>query len=279
MEPPEPTSAKFKLWRWLLLLSVITVALGGLVSWKVRSERLEFVEPIWSDSLPGHENESVTRQRRKIGEVWSLSRYRGFSLFGRGVSSDFEGRYPVFTESDALHGKLSKQLLAEVRGEEEFFSGFHRLKWWDSIRIRGDIRCRRSAIQLLFYTDFAVSLRESTSEFFESGPWESLSGHTLVNRDGEWQTLHRDELFDGKDWVEVVSKFCVADLKRQGIEDGAWTSFDYHNLTSLSLTPAGVTFYPPSANETREVLIPFEILVEHLKPDGPHRLFQRKVSE
>ncbi len=60
MEPPEPTSAKFKLCRWLLLLSVITVALGGFVWWRSRSERLHFVEPIWSDSLAGHESDATT---------------------------------------------------------------------------------------------------------------------------------------------------------------------------------------------------------------------------
>ena len=42
--PQSPT--RLKLWRWLLLLSVATVALGGFVWWKSRSERLQFVETI-----------------------------------------------------------------------------------------------------------------------------------------------------------------------------------------------------------------------------------------
>src|SRR5258706_15594350 len=100
MDPPEPSSAKFKLRRWLLLLSVITVALGGFVWWKSRSERLRFVELIWSDSLAGHENDSAaTRQRRKIGEVWSLSR----SYLGR----SFDGHYPVFMPGNEFHDEVS----------------------------------------------------------------------------------------------------------------------------------------------------------------------------
>ncbi len=283
MEPPEPTSVKFKLWRWLLLLSVTTVTLGGFVWWKSRSERLQFVEPIWSDSLAGHENDSAsTGQRRKIGEVWLIRRYSGLSLFSRGRSRDFEGRFPVFTESEALYGSLSKKLLAEMRGEEEFFIEFDppNWNWWDSIKFRGSAWSKRNAIQVLFCTDQAVSLRESDLEFNESERYESLRGCSYVNRNGEWRQLHRDELFDGKNWVEIVSAFCVVDIKRQGVVDKDWTSFDYHNLSSLSLTPAGITFYPPnSTHDPHEVLIPFERLKEYLKPNGPHRLFQSKVSE
>ena len=95
MESPPSSPAKLKLWRWLLLLSVATVSLGVFIWWKSRSERLQFVETIWLDSLAGHENDSATGQRTKVGEVLSLMHSSGLDLFGRGERFVFEERSPV----------------------------------------------------------------------------------------------------------------------------------------------------------------------------------------
>lgn len=146
MEPPEPTSAKFKLWRWLLLLSVITVALGGFVRRKSRCERLQFVEPIWSDSLARlKSNSAATGQRRKIGEIWSVTRSGGFALFGRGQSCDFAGQYPVFSLANPFQQAVSDKCFTAMHEAAALQTDFHWTEWWGWSRWWGASEIHRTA--------------------------------------------------------------------------------------------------------------------------------------
>lgn len=297
MEAPQPTSAKFKLWRWPLLLSVITVALGGLVWWKSRSERLQFVEPIWSDSLAGHENDSAaTGQRRKIGEVWSLTTSSGFTLFDRGLKRDFEGRYPVFMPANSFQRAVSEKLFAGFRESPKSWSNDWS-HWWDSVKRPSVENCEgiNVSCEVVFVSDHAVSLRQTT-DYCEGGAHLNCgsSGKNFVDHDGELHAVELNELFLDGEWQKVIADFCLTDLQRQGTSlIGAkgdqkmrmkllmiHLSQDY-----FAITPDGLRWYfspyllEPNPGKEFEVFIPFEKLAGHLRPDGPHRLFQTKVSE
>ena len=298
MEPLEPTSAKVKLWRWLLLLSVITAALGGYVWWKSRSERLEFVETIWSDSLAGHEQGSAsTGQRRKIGEIWSLTRSSGFSFFGRGRSREFEGQFPVFTPANSFQRTASEKLLTQLRDAAAELTKHDWSDYWDSIttqlpsnRARFSVSC-----EVVFVSDQAVSLRLAVSGYagivYES---YGLSGVNFMDRKGDFRRVQLDELFRDTDWESVISDFCLMDLQRQGTSLIGAKGDQKLRMTLLTthlsqdvfvISPDGLRwFFPqhmlePNSGREFEVLIPFEKLAEHLRPDGPHRLFQKNVNE
>ena len=308
MEPPELTSAKFKLWRWLLLLSVITAALGGYVWWKSRSERLQFVEPIWSDSLAGHEKSSVVMgQRRKIGEVWSVTRAGGFALFGRGQSCDFAGQYPIFTPANPFQQAVSDKCLTAMLDAARLQTGFHWTEWWGWSRWWGSVRDpsqgRRETINVscdvLLVSDRAISLREEISRY-EDGT-RTIRGSNLRNyymgQDGDLQEVQVEELFRGTEWPEVIADYCRSDLRRQGVEfkggvgekvDGTPKVRSFTILVSknnFAMMPDGLGCYfqswmlEPDSGVEFMVLIPWERLRNHLRPDGPHRLFQKNVSE
>ncbi|MBC7817873.1 MAG: hypothetical protein IAG10_13355 [Planctomycetaceae bacterium] len=296
MESPEPTSAKFKLWRWLLLLSVITVALGGFVWWKSRSERLYFVEPIWSDSLAGYENDAATGQRRKIGEVWSLTRFGGLTVLGRGLSGEVEGRYPVFTPANPFQQAVSEQLLAELRQSAAASTEIGWSHWWARVKEPSTHSYFRfsTSYQVLFVTDRAVSLCDPDSDACVNGTW----GRNFVNRNGQLHEVHINELFDGIEWQNVISDLLVTDLSRQGIDKEKWRArplaeepwraknfvLDDGLDGYFVLLPDRLKIHIPQLTsilnfDVYDVEIPFEKLVEHLRPDGPHRLFQTQIGE
>ena len=296
MEPPEPTSAKFKLWRWLLLLSVITVALGGFVWWKSRSERLRFVETIWSDSLAGHEHDTATGQRRKIGEVWELTRSCGFAIGERGLSKEFEGRYPVFTSGNRFQQTVSERLLAYLREYATESVKFDWSEWWDDLKADSGGTNREFteiSSEVLFASDRAVSLRVRARSPF--GHSQSTGKH-FIERDGEPHEIEVADWFLGTDWQGTITDFCIADLKGQGVKFTGGESAEIVALRRRILIAHitqkgfvvksdGLTCYFPAylvdwpLSREFEVSIPFEKLVNHLRPNGPHRLFQTKVSE
>ncbi len=271
MDPPEPTSTKFKLWCWLLLLSVITVALGGLVWWKSRSERLQFVEPIWSDSLAGHETDAVTGQRRKIGEVWSLSRIGGFAWRDRGVSCHFEGRYPVFTSANRFQRALSEQLLADLHDLAASCTEYEWSEWWDCVKepVTGNHRELVFANEVLFFSDRAVSLRTAWSTGGATSFRDLGVARSFVDQGDELHQVELSDLFHSSDWRSAITDICRTSLSYQGNMN------DLEKFISFALFADGVKFHYGE----NEVLIPYEKLAEYLRPDGPHRLFQTKISE
>lgn len=294
MEPPEPTSAKFKLWRWLLLASVITVGLGCVVLWNARRERLQFVEPIWSDSLTGHGNESATGQRRKIGEVWSLTHSSGFVLFDRGKKFVFEGRYPVLTTGNQFHQQISEQLLADQRFWDARATDYELSYWWEGIKdpaVWNHYKLEMS-FEVLFVADRAVSVRRHGVDYWKSKRHGySTWGDSFVARNGAPHKLELNELFHGSNWEDAISDFCLADLRQQGVpwaQPAAGDSlrvqhFNEKRLDCFLAMPNGLTFYfvtsVPYADDGFEVFIPWEKVAAHLKPDGSHRLFQTKTGE
>lgn len=294
-------SSRRKLRNWLLLLSMITAALVGLVWWKSQTERLRFVEPIWSDSLVGHEHDAATGQRRKIGEVWSVSRSSGFAMFGRGLSVDFEGRYPVFTPANSFQRSVSEQSLAELRDGATDTEVHDWAIWWSAIK--NPIASNRSGFrvswEVLFVSKDAVSLRQRVLHH-EGGTHESYgsSGKNFVVRNGECHKVQVDELFHDTNWQGVISSLCLSDLEGQGVSLIGTEAHGEQNqelrmrlLTThisqgtFAIMPDGLRWYfppymvEPNSGVEYEVFIPFEKLAEHLRPDGPHRLFQTKVSE
>ncbi len=295
MEPPEPTPAKFKLWRWLLLLSVITVALSGFVWWTLRSERLRFVEVIWSDSLARHENgAATTSQRQKVGEIWSLTCISGVRLFGRGLSRTFEGQFPVFPANNAFHQSVSDQLLAERRRIANIDRGVTWLQWWEGFKAPRLNTVFNFSCEVIFVGPQTVSICQETSEYGAGfRHLTSVHGRSFVKQDGELHQVKLDELFHGPDGLTAVSDFCLLDLRRQG---ATWAQpsatghlrmneFNGEIASSFALLSEGLRIYfspnvaGPFSDGTFEVLIPFEKLAEHLRSDGLHRLFQTQVSE
>ena len=291
MESPPSSPKRLKLGRWLMLLSAITVALGGFVWWKSQSERLQFVETIWSDSLAGHEHESA-EQRRKIGELWSLSRSTELMLFGRGLRRDFAQQYVAFASANSFLQAVSDQLLAESRENAGEFFHFEWSTWWDSVmqpRV-GDSWDMNVETQVLVATEQVVSLFQE-SESFTGGAHTNHSRTTrnFVNRGGTPHELKLEELFIGTQWVHELSELCLQDLHRQVASDVAEYpsgKLGFDDLRSFVMTRDGLTIcfrYSVAsdavAEEEVEALIPWEKLAKHLKPDGPHRLLQSKVSE
>ena len=291
MEQPESTSAKFKLGRWLLLMSVVTVALGGFVWWKSQSERLQFVETIWSDSLVGHENTAATGQRRKIGEVWSVSR----SCFGR----EFEGRYPVFVPGNAFHDEVSDRLLGEFREGAAYVSSSEWEQWLE--RVKSPVATAwkvKWSFKLLFVSESALSIRQFFSHIEDDGVIDGSHPRNFVDQDGTAHKVELKELFRDTDWQSVISDFCLMDLQRQGTSfiGAKWKSEEtrksrmsllttHLSQDAFAITPAGLRWcFPPYMVEPNsgvefEVFIPFEKLADHLRPNGPHRLFQTKANK
>lgn len=303
MESPNPQLTKRTLRHWLMLLSVIMVTLGGFVWWKLRSERLRFVETIWSDSLIGSGTDSATTgQRRKIGEVWALTRSGGFSLLGRGLSRDFMGQYPVFTPANSFQQSVSDKWQTEMRDASTIQTEFNWTeswewsRWWDGVldpSVGGHEQINVFC-DILFVSDRGVSFRERLSRYEDRTlKVYGSRGRNFVEQDGRFHEVQLDELFRGTEWAEVISDFCRSDLRRQGTEFLGLVgtkSNDKEVLRALSthlsqngfaMTPYGLhCFFPPyfvkpNSGKEFEVLIPFKILEEHLKPDGSHRLFLR----
>lgn len=151
---------------------------------------------------------------------------------------------------------------------------------------------------VLFVSDRAISLREEIFRY-EDGT-RTIRGsnlHNYMDQDGDLQEVRFDELFRGTEWPEVIADFCRSDLRRQGTEfrGGVGEKVDgtpkVHSFTVLvsnnrfAMTPDGLGCYfqswmlEPDSGTELVVLIPWEKLRDHLRPDGPHRLFQTKASE
>ena len=296
MESPPSSPTKLKLWRWLLLLSVITVALGGFVWWKSRSERLQFVETIWMDSQGRTAvGTKAGADCHKIGEMWELTESRGVSLFGRGRLVQFERRYPTFTRTNAFQ----QDVLTGIRGDVEnlhsaVFRDFAWSEWWDRLTKSklgksGEVNIRKS-FEPLFIGVRAMSLREHIDglRIGDNGD----HGRNYAELDGELRLVEEvADLFDDSDWLTTISAFVLTDLRHQGLEGvleplsidqdhiAKFYSGDFNNF---AITPDGVWFYFSlmiNDDKTCKVFVPTSTFAKHLRPDGPHRLFQTNVSK
>lgn len=297
MESPELPPPKWKLWRWLLLVSLLTVVMGSFVWWRVRSESIHYLEPLFVDAhcrvvKPTKDTDGLNGLR-KIGEMCSLTRKSGFVLSGRGVSYEFEAQYPDFTTSNQFHQAVSRLLLTEVRLAASETPDVEWSSWWEAIKddVR-DVSDVSMSFEMLVVSDQAVSLREMLYEY-SGGAHGNYSSHgrNFVEQDGGSHEIKLNELFDGGEWPKIVSDLCVADLQRQG---AAWvqpaadetfrvTEFEAESLT-FALLPSGIVFYfapyvaGPYSDGEFEVLLPYEKLTDHLRPAGPHRLFQAEAQ-
>ena len=286
IEPRRSSPTRSRLSRWLLLLSVATVALGGFVWWKSRSERLRFVETIWSDSSVGHAHDASTGQRRKIGEMWSLARSSGLILFGHGLTHEFVGQYPIFEPANPFLQAVSDQLLNENHEATFELTQFTWSLWWDSVNQgwASNAWWESSDLEVLFVSDRAVSFCQTVGGYAGGAhPNYEIIGRNFVERDGEPHEIVLEELLIGSDWVKVVSDLCLDDLRGQGassVVSNEITELNATNLSCFALTRTGMIFYfdpyavGPYSDGSFEVFIPYEKLADHLRPDGLHRVFQ-----
>lgn len=286
MESPTSLLTRRKLGRWLLLLSVATVALGGFVWWKSRSERLQFVETIWLDSSAKHERDVSTGQRQKTGEMWSLTRSSGLRLFGHGLTLEFEGQYPVFEPANPFLQAVSDQLLIESREAAFESTQLSWSMWWDSLHQdwTSGTWWNSSCLEVVFVSDRAVSFCQTVGEYTGGAhPNYEMIGRNFVERDGEPHEIVLAELLNGSEWVNVLSDLCLDDLRRQGassVVSDAITKLNVTDLSCFALTRTGMIFYfapyavGPYSDGSFEVFIPYEKLADHLRPDGLHRAFQ-----
>ena len=282
MESPPSSPKKLKLWRWLLLLGVGTVALGGFVWWKSRSERRQFAETIWMDSRG---RTSVgTRPGAdcyKIGEMWELTESGGVSLFGRGRLVQFAGRYPAFTRTNAFQ----QEVLAGIRGDVEnlhlaVFRDFAWSEWWirltESKLDKSGEENIRISFEPLFIGERAMSLREHINglRIGDNGD----HGRNYAELDGELRLVEEvADLFDDSDLLITISDFVLTDFRRQRLEGilepisndhdhvGKFYSSDFNNF---AITPEGVWFYFPLMNnddKTCKVFVPTSTFAKHLR--------------
>lgn len=297
MASPESPLPKRTLWKWLLLASIVTIVLAGFVWWRVRSEFHQFIEPIFTDEhgrvVKPSENPSDSNELRRIGEMWSLTRKSGVELFGRGSSYKFEARYPVFNAATRFHQAVSDLLLAELRVSATEVPDMAWSNWWKPFKEDWrDILEVSTTYEVLFVSNQALSLCETIYEYSGGAHGNGFSvGRNFIEQDGGLHEIQLNELFDREGWQTLVSHLCIADLRRQG---AAWVqpaadegfrvmAFDAASL-SFTLSPSGINFYfapyvaSPYSDGEFEVLLPYEQLKNHLRPAGPHRLFQQAAT-
>lgn len=294
MEASEPTPAKIRFGRWLWLASAVTVLLAAVVFWHSRREHLHYVEPIWSDSLPGHEGQTEhLGERRKVGEMWTLSRTTGVSLFGHGVSRRYCGQYPVFTTNHQFHLTLSEHMLDAHRDTEREFTELSWSNWWQGVTgsvFGGRWECHIDC-EVLYLSDKAIVLRNRVRSSID-GSINHLRtyGMNFVKHHGEVEEVKVGDLFRNRDWMAAVADICHADLEKRGVipvTKGVSLSerLRRHSgeaLGCFTLSPERITFYfSPTilGSSEHQVVIPFKELDRHLRPDGPHRLFQARGIE
>lgn len=310
METPEPTSGRFKLGRWLLLLSVITAALGFVVFWKSQDEQLRFVRTVGSTSLTGMEAaDPKTTEPNPVGELWEFSRSAGLIVFGRGHSRRITGQYPVFPSGNRFLQSVSELLLDEQRqGFLEMRQGFRQAtdnfqlsQWWEDASFSEPTESSTfdELCEVLFVGESAMSIKTSaTGTGVLAGDYKAPSSdyatcfRNFVDRDDQIQELKLEDFFRPGDWLRVLSDLCSADLRRQKVD---WMKvrdasdprpFVRSDLSDFSLMPDGIVIHfrrnesgPTGRDPDYTVLIPFVQLTDHLRPEGPHRQVQQATKK
>lgn len=122
-----------------------------------------------------------------------------------------------------------------------------------------------------------ISINFLQSVYF-AGAAHPLPFSRTINYDLRWdRTLELEELFTpGTPYLERISEFALDDLRRQGVlewEEGAAPSAENYDSWNVTLEGLLFTFDPyqvaPYAAGFQEVLIPYGILSEILRQDGP----------
>ena len=238
--------------------------------------------------------ERSAASKTSLPKIKFLSRSEGFALFDRGKSFVFEGRYPVLTPGNQFHQQMSEQLLADQRFWDAQATDYELSYWWEGMKdpaVWNHYKLEMS-IEVLFVSDRAVSVRSHGVDYWKSKRHGySTWGDAFVERNGAPHRLELNELFHGSNWEDAISDFCLADLRQQGVPWAQPTAddslrirhFNEKRLDCFLAMPNGLTFYfvtsIPYADDGFEVFIPWDKLAAHLKPDGPHRLFQTKIGE
>ena len=310
METPEPTVAKFKLGRWLLLATLMTVALGVVVFWMSLGEQLRIVKPIWSTPISDlRDSDQKSTERQQVGELWEYSRSTGLLVCRRGHSRRITGQYPVFPQGNRFLQSVSEILLEErrlgFRGMSQGFRrethGFELSLWWESASFLepSDPSTFDELCEVLFVGESAVSIKRSaTGTGVLAGDYKASNSdyatcfRNFVDRDGQIQELKLEDFFRRGDWVRALSDFCSPELRRRKIdwmEYRDWQEvgpFAQSDLSEFSLNPTGIVIHfrrvqggMSGRDPDHTVLIPFDELTDHLLPDGPHRQVQRAAAK
>lgn len=139
---------------------------------------------------------------------------------------------------------------------------------------------------IIYYSEEFVSLLFTRWVYFEG----AAHGNTFYETKNYWfkdHTLHvlgLSDLFQ-KDshYIEVLSQYCIQDLKHQKamwVLDGSITEFSKSSLSVFVVNPHAIEFYfapylaGPYSDGPYQVRVPWEVLSEWLDPNGPAPLIR-----
>ncbi len=237
-----------------------------------------------------------------------LTRQAGLSFFGRGHNCSFEAELPEFLINSPFLKKLSQQLCDHYRQSAIDFTkvdwslvldGFQEpsfsLRNWE-----GTI-----TVDIAYLTPKAVSLIEYYWEFTGGAHGNGGAyGQCFVDDHGSVRQLKLEDVFDpNSDWKKRLVEHCVSDLRCQEATfvtdalvqnpESATTSpdsfcdlkqFSTSDLTSFTLSPAGLRFYfspyhvGTYADGGFTVGVPYYVIRDCIPDESPARLFMTPSS-
>ncbi|MGD9406435.1 MAG: RsiV family protein, partial [Anaerolineae bacterium] len=128
-----------------------------------------------------------------------------------------------------------------------------------------------------FATDDLVSVLFYVDGYVIGAAHPFHYSHSLNHELGETSMLELADLFrPASDYLEVMSRYCLDDLERQGVlewEEGALPQAE--NFQRWNITPEGLLIsfdeytIAPYAAGPHEVLIPYTVLEPFADPEGP----------
>ena len=237
-----------------------------------------------------------------------LTRRAGLNFFDRGHNMSFEAELPEFLIDSPFLKKLSQQLSDDYRQRAVDFTtvdwslvlngfrepGYSLRNWEGSI-----------SVDFAYVTPKAVSLVQFYWEYTGGAHGNGgLDGQCFVDDQGSVRRLTLEDLFDpNRDWKKRLVEHCVSDLRCQEASfitdalvqnpESATISpdsfcdlkqFSTSDLTSFTLSPAGLRFYfspyhvGTYADGVFTVGVPYYVIRDCIPEDSPARLFMTPNS-
>ncbi len=227
-----------------------------------------------------------------IAKNYVFTRRSGLSFFGRGHSALFVAQIPEFLDRSSFPQRLNQQLRQEYEQAAVEFTAMdwslvldglrdpqpYLQHWEGSIGIDVVHLSTQSASVLEFHWEYTGGAHGNTV----------ITGRCFVDTDGKITQLELADLFDpSSDWARRLIAYCLKDLHSQGashvsdvvVEDPESTTYTVDNLTSFTLSPAGITFFFSPyqvgcyAEGIYTVRVPYDAIRDCLPDYSPARLF------